>query len=156
MRFILLLLPMILLQGCQYDPHAHLYTTNKPSKADVVGCYSLSNQTITDEGLSALKGKSCTIELRNDDTFIVTRVPPDIHGPPDSNIFSNLVSCTGTWRIDFTGIGKNVSYWGVYFDSSSDSIHSAHLTGEQSPYGLIFTLGDPDSGQSMIFERDND
>ena len=157
MRIITILLLLYLLAGCQYDPHAHLYTTHKPAKRDVAGHYFLSNQTITDEGLSALKGMSCTIDLRNDGTFTVNRVPPDIQNSPSQELFNKLVSGSGTWNIDFIGVGSGeTTYWGIQFDSQTYNIHSAHLTGEKPPFGLIFTLGDPDSGYSMIFERDKD
>ena len=36
------LLALMTLSGCQYDPHAHTYTTEKPSVGDIEGEYELS------------------------------------------------------------------------------------------------------------------
>lgn len=82
----------------------------------------LTRQTLTPDGLAALQGKRCTIELRADGTFTATNVPP--------------------WK-----------HWGVYLESDAVDLDPPGLTGRKPPYGLIYTLGDPDSGDAMIFER---
>jgi hypothetical protein len=43
--------------------------------------------------------------------------------------------------------------WSVTFDSNATTIELAHLARNRPPYGLIFTLGDPDSGTVMVFEK---
>lgn len=42
---------------------------------------------------------------------------------------------------------------GVSLKSDDADLDSSGLTGRKPPYGLIYTLGDPDSGKAMIFER---
>ena len=76
MRASLLLTLLLSLTGCQYDPHAHLYTTDMPETTNVVGSYVLTSQTLTRDGLAALKGKACLIDLLADGTFVATNVPP--------------------------------------------------------------------------------
>jgi hypothetical protein len=76
MRASLILLLVLVLAGCQYDPHAHLYTTDKPETTNVVGSYVLASQSLTPGGLAALHGKTCSVELRADGTFIASNVPP--------------------------------------------------------------------------------
>jgi len=164
-----LLLLSVLLQGCQYDPHAHLYTTVKPRAADVAGHYKLTEQTVTSQGLSVLRGRPCFVELRTDGTFTAANIPPDTMGPPGTNFFNTLVSGSGRWRIGITGgvdagWGKAKMVWGVYFDDSRDGrqprhrewgkYHAANLAGAKPPYVLIFGLDDPDSGLAMILTRD--
>jgi hypothetical protein len=158
MRALPLLILTLLVQGCQYDPHARLYTTEEPQTTNVLGRYTLTSQTLTRDGLTGLRGKPCTIELRADGTFVATNVPPWQPGFPPTNFFDRLVSGSGTWRIDSVGSvddGRKPlkTHWGVYLDSPITKIEPVGLTGQKPPYGLIFTLGDPDSGDAMILER---
>jgi len=149
---------LLLAQGCQYDPHANPYTTEKPQPRDVVGRYTLISQTATRDGLAALQGKPCVIDLRADGTFIATNVPPWELGSPGTNFFGALLTGSGTWRIDSVGSIDDGSrpmktHWGVYLDCQAAKMKPVGLTGKKPPFGLIFTLGDPDSGDAMILER---
>jgi len=158
MRISLFLTLLLAVTGCQYDPNAHLYTTDKPESTNIVGSYVLTSQTLTSGGLAVLRGKTCSIELRADGTFIATNVPPWQNGFPPPNFFDTLISGSGTWRIDSVGSvddGRKPlkTHWGVYLDSPSAKFDAVGLTGAKSPYGLIYTLGDPDSGEALILER---
>ena len=98
------------------------------------------------------------IELRDDGTFTATNVPPWGGDPPDEKFFSTLVSGSGTWQFDVIGSISNgdlppKKHWGIEFKSQTSKIMPAGLTGSAPPFGLMFTLGDPDSGRVMIFER---
>jgi hypothetical protein len=158
MRASLCLTLLLVMTGCQYDPHAHLYTTDKPETTNVVGSYMLTSQTLTSGGLAALRGKPCSIELRADGTFIATNVPPWQDGFPLTNFFDTLISGSGSWRIDRVGSvddGRKPlkTHWGVYLDSPAAKFAAVGLTSPKPPYGLIYTLGDPDSGEALILEQ---
>jgi hypothetical protein len=160
MRVLLLLALIVLMQGCQYDPHAQLYTTEKPQLSDIVGRYKLTSQSVTRDGLSVMQGRSCFIELRADGTFSATNVPPlllnTIHSP-DANFFSTLVSGSGTWTLaDVGGVSDGTTvktHWGVDLDSAVGNFLPVGLSGHKPPYGLIYTLGDPDEGMVLILDR---
>jgi len=148
----------LVLNGCQYDPYAHLYTTDKPETTNVVGSYVLTSQTLIPGGLTALRGRTGSIELRADGTFIATNVPPRQDGFPPTNFLDPLISGSGTWRIGSVGSvddGRRPlkTHWGVYLDSPAAKLASVGLTSPKPPYGLIYTLGDPDSGEALILER---
>lgn len=149
---------VVMCSGCQFDPHAQLYTTAKPQPADVVGTYRLTRQTVTPDGLAALKGRPCVVELRDDGTFVARGVPLMTVDGATPDFFSRLVSASGTWHLDGVGSvgsgrGSSQTRWGVTFDSEPAKVMSAGLTGQRPPYGLIFTLGDPDSGDALILEK---
>jgi len=134
---------LLLLTGCQYDPYAHTYTTEKPEASDLAGTYNLTEQTVTPGGLAALKGEPCRIELQKDGTFAAVNVP---------------LNAEGTWRIDRIGSigdgsGQTKTHWGVLLESDAARIEPVGLTGEGSPHGLIITIGGPDSGRVMIFKK---
>jgi hypothetical protein len=158
MRTSIFLTLLLVVTGCQYDPHAHLYTTDKPEATNVVGSYVLTSQSLTSGGLATLRGKTCSIELRADGTFIATNVPPWRDGFPPTNFFDTLISGSGTWRIDSVGSvddGRKPlkTHWGVYLDSPTAKFDAVGLRGAKPPYGLIYTLGDPDSGEALILEQ---
>ena len=156
---LLLFILVFLAQGCQYDPNAHLLTNEKPLAKDVAGRYILKSQTVALGGLSALQGRSSILDLRVDGTFIASNVPRwEFGSSPGTNFFSTLISGSGTWRIGTVGavsdgLNKSKLSWGVYLDSKSAKFMPVGFTEQKPPYGLIFTLGDPDSGEAMIYER---
>ena len=43
--------------------------------------------------------------------------------------------------------------WGVYLRDTAQKMHPAHFTGKQPPYGLIFQIGDPDSGYAILMKK---
>jgi hypothetical protein len=157
MRTVFFLALMLLIQGCQYDPHAQLYTTDKPQESDVVGRYTLTSQSVTRDGLAVMHGRPCVIELRVDGTFSATNVPPLLLNSPDTNFFSTLISGSGTWRLASVGSvgdgsGSVKTHWGVNLDSVAN-FQPVGLSGAKPPYGLIYTLGDPDEGLALILEK---
>ena len=158
MRFICLLGTLMIAPGCQYDPHAHLYTTEKPKAEALVGYYKLTRQTVAKGEMPELLKDMCSVELRSDGSFSATNLPAWVDGFPGTNFFSTLVSGSGKWRVGSVGPIDNggpplKTHWGIYFDGVSNKMESAGLTGSNSPYGLVFTIGDPDSGEAMFFQK---
>ncbi len=158
MRFTCLLGTLMIALGCQYDPHAHLYTTEKPSVEVLIGSYKLTRQTVIKVEMPDLLKNECSVELRSDGSFSATNLPPWVDGFPSTNFFSTLLSGSGKWRVDSVGSIDHggpplKTHWGIYFDGVSNKLEPAGLTGSNSPYGLVFTIGDPDSGQAMFFEK---
>ena len=156
-KFALLLL-MLVSSACfyQFDPYADLLTTKEPDTADVLGTYVLKEQTLTDENLDFLQGKQATLEISANSTFTTTNFPIWLEKTDITDYKVNkLLSVTGEWKIGKVGSvssdGNDIkSIWGIHF---SGEIDSAGLTGDKPPYGLIFTYGDPDNGDVMIFEK---
>jgi hypothetical protein len=150
----------VLLSGCQFDPFAHTYTTAQPDESKIVGHYQLVMQTLTTNGVAQFSGQLPSIDLRVDGTFSATNIPPWGISFPDTNFLITLVSGSGQWSIESVGSVDNgatlQTIWGVRLDPSNGKavFDFPKLMGTNSPYGLIFTLGDPDSGHVMIFGRE--
>ena len=152
------MLILTLVVGCQYNPYAPLFTTTKPKQEDVAGSYLLTQQTIVPGGLGILKGGQCALDLRGDGTFIVTNYPTWTDAFSSSNgQFVASVSTMGRWSCDTVGTvsdgNTSQGYWGIRFSDADAQLDSLALTGKTTPYGLIMTYGDPDSGTVMIFEK---
>jgi hypothetical protein len=158
MRPALILAVLFGVTGCQYDPYAHTYTTEEPKASHLVGSYNLTEQTVTPGGLAALKGRPCRIELHEDGTFAATGLPRSTFTVATPHFFNRLSDAEGTWRIDRIGavddrIGPLKDYWGVRLDTDPARILTIGLMGDGPPYGLIITIGDPDGGDVLIFQK---
>ena len=153
MRTLLLILTSLTLAGCQYDPHASLYTTTEPKAEDVVGTYVLDSFHLPPEVGNTRP--DVVVELRADGTFLASNVPPWEVSWPGTNFFASFLSGSGKWEKGTLGTldPGHKSIWGVYLRTTDNRFHPADFTGDKPPYGLIFTLGDPDSGHAVILRR---
>ena len=153
MREILLPFALVIMAGCQYDPHSNLYTTTEPKTEDVVGTYVLDRYDLPPD--IPVAHRNMEVVLNADGTFSATNIPPWKLEGPDRGFFAGLLSGTGRWEKAELGTldpgGHRI--WGVYLRTPDDRFHPADFTGSKPPYGLIFTLGDPDSGDAVILKR---
>jgi len=151
-RKIIFGLVLILLTGCQYDPHANLYTTSEPKAEDIIGTYVLDR---LDLPMDTTKTQcDVMVELHTDGTFTATNIPPGKMEDPGTNFFSELVSGSGKWEKRTLGtLDNSKRIWGIDLQTPDNRFHPASFTGDKPPYGLIFTLGDPDSGYGVLLKR---
>jgi hypothetical protein len=152
------------LVGCQYDPWADKFLTHHVSEQDVVGFYLVDQASM-----------QRTIKMPM--TGMVVKISPAAHislSPDHKAEFFQVpeaigddVSCSitgrGTWRF-----GKNNSYvilWTNIADEEPNEhcksrfnasfAEELNLYGGKPPFKLHVTIGDPDSGDAIQFERRN-
>jgi len=152
-----------ILAGCQYDPWADRFLTRQPDERDVVGLYAVDQASLQRTIKLPTKGSllkinpSARIILSADHKAAFFYVPADLDG------LSCSVTGRGTWQL-----GKNGSYitvWAQIADeepnnSCKDTFTAKYaeelmLYGMKVPYKLHVTIGDPDSGDAVQFERRN-
>lgn len=147
---------LVLLWSCQYDPHAHLYTTSPPEEGSIPGVYTLARYDLAAN--IPIEHHNVKLTLFPDGKFTATNIPPWTLSGPDSNFFSTLLSGHGKWELGTLGTldpgAKKI--WGIYLRDEEDRFHPANLSGDKAPYGLIFTLGDPDMGDAVILRKQTD
>lgn len=143
----------MLLEGCQYDPHGGLYLTTEPKDQDIVGTYVLDRFDLP-TGIKVTES-NVEVELHADGTFIAKNVPPWRTDDLSSTLSSSLVSGTGKWEKASLGTldPGGHSMWGIYLRTPDNRFCPANFTGRKLPYGLIFVLGDPDSGDAILLKR---
>jgi hypothetical protein len=143
----------VLAISCQYDPHANLLTTSEPREEDVVGTYVLDRYDLPDS--LTPKKPDTRVELRADGTFTAINVPPWKLGDPDVAFVSSFHSGEGKWDKSIMGTldPGSKKIWGIYLRTGDSQFHPADFTGDKPPYGLIFTFGDPDSGNAILLKR---
>ena len=142
----------ILLSGCQGDPYYPSYTKREPDPKDVVGTYVPDERTAgivrSRKGLELL---STQIIIRPDGTYSIDNVPEWNNAMSASSV-GPLVTRSGTWRLE----QRQNAFWVVsilYRNGPTDTYGAINLREQKPPYLLHFTLGDPDSGESLVFTK---
>ena len=152
--------PISALSHWPHVPSPELFVITQPKQEDIPGTYLLTRQTITTNGLAALEGRHCHLELRPDGSFSVTNYPR--WSPDDDSTEPHVVaftSTTGHWHcVTFSNvivyIGQSAQhFWGIEFSDTVTGIDSLALRGKTPPYDLMMTFGDPDDGAVMMFEK---
>jgi len=126
------------------------FAKEEPAHADLVGTYALTPSTVQflkDEGGYEAVGAS--IALAADGTFEMVDMP-DWWGAGEPG--GGFDSGSGTWKTV-----KHQEWWDVelHFTSEDPPVGttSIPIAGQAPPYSLWFYIGDPDSGDIIIFER---
>jgi len=153
MRAFLFAFISIALLGCQYDPYAQVLTTTEPKAEDILGVYVLDRFELPPGLVSS--NLNVEVDLHADGTFTATNVPPWATGVPNQDFSASLITGTGTWLKSAIGTldPGHKSIWGISLSTSDKRNMAAEFTGEKPPYGLIFEIGDPDSGYAILLRR---
>jgi hypothetical protein len=149
MRPLLVILISVFVAGCgsgfnRGATSGQPFTTEQPKNEDVAGSYLLVAQSVTTNGISVLRGRECRLDLKPDGAFSITNY---INWGP-----SGFLSTSGRWKCEIVGSTGGHDMWGVRFDSDP-RINDAALSGKNAPYRIVMIFGDPDSDQTMIFEK---
>jgi hypothetical protein len=151
----LLFLPLALfLSGCMNNgiEWSELsYTRKKPNQADVIGTWVPTATTVKD--LREVGGYVISkheLILRADGTFTMVNMPDWWSGRNEPK--KGFESGSGKWQLLQD---NNVwTVWDIELDFSEFVVANAiHLQRQKPPYLLHITVGDPDSGHYMLFER---
>ncbi len=159
MRAFVFLLLFVLI-GCQRDPYTEVYSTTQPGTNDLIGIYVADTNTLA---LIAKEGHygaaSPSITLLGDGAIAITNIPDwwlTSFGAPHGGFDSGR----GTWTVQ-----KHQQWWGLtvgfadttQFASLSNKPGGMStemmLVGAKSPYKIHLTIGDPDDGRGMEFEK---
>ena len=164
MKPILGVVALVLLSGCQYDPHAHTYTTEKPSIEDIEGEYELS-QIYMDIFAPGIREKiqklpsAPTVHVFPDGRFTASNFPYfsetrqgfeygfEDFRPLDTSWEQAVVGGIGD------GSGNAKYHQGLRLAGLPLHLSSPGFTGTKKVDGLIFGFGDPDSGDAIIFRK---
>ena len=139
--------------SCQYDPFAHEFTEVKPNVSDLVGTYALDSQSIDMLGRNyQVPPPGSRFILRSDGTFTIQNVP---------SCWRSAAGCTretetadGQWEIR-----KHQEWWAVQLSCDNISGNKADygipamIRGDHPPVLFHFSVGDPDSGEGLAFQK---
>jgi hypothetical protein len=126
------------------------HTRKEPKKSDLLGTWvpdKSSLRVMQSEG-----GYDVYIQpkliLKADDTFELTNMP-DWWDNGLGKSRQGFQDYSGSWGVSTYG---DTGFWHLDLKSSSKT-RSVNLMGQTVPYRIEFTIGDPDSNVSMIFEK---
>lgn len=158
-RWVILVVPLLMLLGCQYDPWANGYLTTAPSETDIVGKYTPDAASLKRQIELPMSGEllpvqpSATIALSNDHSAQFSRVPVDHNGTQPCSITGQ-----GTWSIEQSS-GRFYSVYVRIRNRESNSPCGTEfnwpllLYGKRPPYKLHQVIDDPDLGLVVQFEK---
>ena len=155
---------LLVLSGCQYDPHAHSYTTVRPQSGDIVGEYELK-QIYMDRYATGIRE-----QIQKLPSIPTLRISPDgsfsaSHFPYFSELrqgfeyrFEDFRSLEGRWEQASgggisDGAGTVRERQGLRLSGLPQHLGWPGFTGVEKVDGLIFGFGDPDSGDAIIFHK---
>lgn len=148
-------LAAFLLVGCQYDPYASQYTTKKPDPRSLLGTWVLDLDRLPDRFQAQRQALArSALTLRPDQSFSFESIP-DAWNSDDRKVKGLMESGTGTWKHD----NAMQDRWDLRLElrelrgSPALEDRLLHITGANPPYGLQAGIGDPDSGEALIFVR---
>jgi len=154
---VLILFFFYLLGGCQYDPWAEQFLTHQPQEKDLVGAYRIDSQTLArNVSVPNTIARNSEIILSADHHAQFSHMPEIRPHLP----YSCLVDGSGSWSL-----GRNDAYFVVDVQIYPNNargpadcggpIYSEQLMiySKKAPYKLHFTIGDPDAGDVLQFER---
>jgi hypothetical protein len=146
------------LVGCQYDPWANGFLTGQPIERDVAGTYVISAESLKrtiklplNKGILPVSS-SAKIVLSTDHKAEFAYVPEDYRGDSACS-----VSGHGSWKIE-----RNNGFYlvrAIITNEEPNSLcggefgYEVMLYGRKPPYRLHITIGDPDSGDAVQFEK---
>jgi hypothetical protein len=155
-----MLLSLVLLVGCQYDPWSDRFLTAEPTEKDVAGTYlvdAASQKRIIKIPLSKETlpiDHTARIVLSSDHKAEFTHVPEEYLGEA-----ACTVTGQGAWRLgkndSFSVVRVNIANVERNSPCKGDFGYELMLYGKKSPYKLHITIGDPDSGDVVQFEKQN-
>jgi len=154
----MIMLSFGLLVGCQYDPWADRFLTGEPAEKDVSGTYVVdadsqkrSIRLPTGMGVFAID-HSARVVLLGDHKAEFFHVPEDYRGEAACSVTGR-----GSWVLgksnSFSVVRASIVNDEPNSPCKGDFAYELMLSGKQPPYKLHITIGDPDSGDAVQFEK---
>jgi len=143
--------------GCQFDPFTSVYTRSQPKPEDLVGVY-VPDAATAHFVAGLYPAADTSIVLSPDGTIVLQNVPDcwkTLFGTSDGGFDSGK----GRWKLQ-----RHQEWWVLGVEVSTEGFSSREhapiqlttemfLVGEKPPYKIHLTIGDPDAGRALHFER---
>ena len=149
---------LLLLAGCQYDPWADGFQTHQVADNHVVGKYVIDANSQKREIKLPLSNsifpvnKTAQIVLSADHRAEFSHVPVDHMGTKACSVTGR-----GSWKIgkneNFTVVRASITNEEPASICKGEIAYELDLYGKKPPYKLHMTIGDPDSGDAVQFEK---
>jgi hypothetical protein len=154
LKYLLVVAAFLPLTGCDQ------VFTREPAGGDLAGTYRLTadSKTFLVKQKNYKSVPESVIELRSDSSVVIGDLPDCATIDGFGKTHGCFVSGHGTWKLEKAFIG-----YGLSLDiSKGGTLQEGIYTGpwiavrrRLPPYLLEITIGDPDSGESITYQRDS-
>lgn len=153
----ILVLTIVSLTGCQYDPWADKFLTAQPALKDVSGTYLIDSDSQKRTIKIGLHNSTFPVDPSARIILSPNHEAEFIHVP---ELFRGEAPCSvtgrGSWHVQ--AFDSYFVVWAsIYSKENSpckgDTTYEVMLYGRKPPYKLHITIGDPDSGDAVQFEK---
>jgi hypothetical protein len=150
------------LVGCQHDPWADRFLKNHPAEGELVGTYRIDSETLARRVSIPISTKTLTVSR---DAEIVLSANHEVQFMQVPEIDQRatqtcVINGSGSWQLsrndDYAVVNVQIQRkdYGPSMDGCGPTYYGQlMLYGRKSPYKLHITIGDPDSGDAMQFEK---
>lgn len=136
------------LVGCgQGDPHAGSFARAKPSREALIGDWRIASKSTRPS--SSVDFQKSKLSLHSDGTFEAVHFPNGLEDPR-----SSVLSGSGRWNLN-----RSPKWWVLELrwlnrsDMRHEYIEQVNVRDSPIKYQLHYTLGDPDEGMALTFDR---
>lgn len=150
-KFALGFIAMLLVYSCDRSPG------ELPSIEDMAGTYYLSEESrgflLNSKGYKSIPKSEITL---GENGFVTIAGLPDCYTSSFGEGGGKYLSGRGKWELEPLSRGYGVTLTIEEGGSMKRGIYhggSIEIIGKRAPYSLEFGIGDPDSGQSIAYER---
>ena len=149
---------LLCLGGCQHDPWADDFLIGDAVEKDIVGSYGIDAESPKrvagvrlEDGAPLPMSAGARIELRADHSANFVDVPVEKYG------HGCLAKGRGSWRVNksdgFTILDVAIVDSCAGGEPGAAFGYELVLYGSRPPYKLHLTIGDPDAGDAVQFEK---
>lgn len=141
-------LMMTFLSGCGGDPYASKYTKTQPNSQAFTGEWRLKEWTM--KRAQSLPSPVPGIVFRGDGSFVATNYPGVAINGFNRGMAS--VDGQGNWSLEqYQGSWIVRFHWRIIAGTEPGYVQMLHILNDQPPYVLHHIIGDPDSGEALVF-----
>ena len=140
---------LLFLCACHYDPYTHSYATSKPDPNEVIGHWVATDATLRDLAHGPYQKARPVIDVSEDGSIRMNDIP-DTWRADFGGGAGKIDTFVGTWHFD----NHQDSWWGLALRRGDWGCYGCLMVlGQKSPRKLVLLFGDPDEGRGYEFER---
>jgi hypothetical protein len=152
------------LVGCQYDPWADGFLKYQPAEGELVGTYRVDSGTLARRISIPMSTKNLTVSRDSEIVLSANHEVQFIRVPEvaEDDTQTCIINGTGSWQLtqnsDYVVVNVQIQRkdYGQPVDACQPTYYGElMLYGKKAPYKLHITIGDPDSGDAIQFEKAN-
>jgi hypothetical protein len=144
-----LVVALLSLCACQYDPYTFSYATSKPDPEEIIGHWIATDATLQNLASGPYQKARPTIDVWGDGSIRMNDIP-DTWRADSGEGAGKIETFVGTWQLH----KHQDSWWGLELRRGDWGCGGCLMVlGEKAPRKLVVRFGDPDEGRGYEFRK---